>query len=100
MAHVSNRTIGLDSPVENGTALNKSSSEPELGIVVKSCTNLSQHEGRRVDSKSSLSSFPSEEFRQRSATHGGSTTSMKKLAMLRKHRMAKRWVLLIDFIMF
>ena len=90
MAHVSNGTI-ISESVENKEVLNRSSSEPELGIVLKSCTNLSQHgANRRVDSRSSLSSHSSEEFRQRSATHGGATTSMKKFAMLRKQRIARR----------
>lgn len=86
MAHVSNGSIVLDSPVENGVDLNRSSSEPELGIVVKTCTNMSHQGSKRVDSTSSLSSG---EFRQRSATHGGATASMKKIAMLRKQRIAK-----------
>ena len=90
MDQISNGSIGHESPVENGSVLNRSSSEPELGIVVKACANVPQSVPMKVDSKSALSSASSGEFRQRAATHGGSTSSMKKLAMLRKQRLAKR----------
>ena len=90
MDQISNGSVGHGSPVENGSVLNRSSSEPELGIVVRSCANVPETLPIKVDSKTSLSSASSGEFRQRAATHGGSTASMKKLAMLRKQRMTKR----------
>ena len=90
MDHVSNKSIDHEPPFENGSVLNRSSSEPELGIVVKSCTNMPQSAPMKVEPKRSLSSGSSGEFRQRASTHGGSTASMKKLAMLRKQRLAKR----------
>jgi hypothetical protein len=90
MEQIPNGSIGHESPIENGSVLNRSSSEPELGIVVKSCASTAQVMPMKVDSKASLSSSSSGEFRQRAATHGGTTASMKKLAVLRKQRLAKR----------
>ncbi|XP_028397349.1 guanine nucleotide exchange factor for Rab-3A-like [Dendronephthya gigantea] len=81
--------IGHESPVENGFVLNRCSSEPELGIVVKSCAHIPTPVAVKVDSKTSLSSASSGEFRQRASTHGGATASMKKIAVLRKQRLAK-----------
>ena len=89
MDQIPNGSIGPESPVQNGSVLNRSSSEPELGIVVKSCASTPMGVPIEVGSKTSLSSSSSGEFRQRAATHGGSTASMKKLAMLRKQRLAK-----------
>lgn len=93
MAHVSNGSMKSESAAQEGLeVLNRSTSEPELGIVVKSCTNVPQHvTRRRVDSKGSTSSLSqSGEFRQRAATHE-STASMKKMAMLKKQRIAKSY---------
>ena len=89
MDQISNGSIDQESPVQNGSVLNRSSSEPELGIVVKSCASTPPGVPVEVGSKTSLSSSSSGDFRQRAATHGGSTASMKKLAMLRKQRLAK-----------
>ena len=90
MDNLPNGSIDQESPFENGSVLNRSSSEPELGIVVKSCATVPQSTPTKVDSKTSLSSGSSGEFRQRAATHGGATSSMKKLAMLRKQRLRER----------
>ena len=90
MDQIPNGSIGHESPIENGSVLNRSSSEPELGIVVKSCASTALGVPIEIGSKTSLSSTSLGEFRQRAATHGGSTASMKKLAMLRKQRLAKR----------
>ena len=91
MAHVSN---GLsDTSVENGGGnLTRSSSEPELGIVVKSCTNLNQQgvDSTTVESNKLSASFTAGEFRQRAATHEGSSSTLQKLAKLRRQRLRSK----------
>lgn len=87
---VPNGFAGHGPPMENDLGLKRSSSEPELGVVVKSCATVPNGLPVKVASGRSLSSASSGEFRQRAATHGDSTPSMKTLAMLRKRKLPKR----------
>ena len=81
---------GNSTEVDN-MMLKRRSSQPELGIAPRLCTtNTEQTLSNRVDTQRSLSTSSLHEFRQRADKDGDSTTSMKKLAMLRKQHSRKR----------
>ncbi|XP_046845845.1 guanine nucleotide exchange factor for Rab-3A-like isoform X2 [Xenia sp. Carnegie-2017] len=80
-----------NSTEDDNMMLKRRSSQPELGIAPRSCTtNTEQTLSNRVDTQRSLSTSSLQEFRQRADKDGDSTTSMKKLAMLRKQHSRKR----------